>query len=65
MPEPYPARIMTFVSPKDIGQWISANHSTESELWVKIFKIKTGIPSVTWCIDDSIKQVCSVRIGVV
>lgn len=48
MPEPDPARIMTFVLPKDIGQWLSVNHSTESELWVKIFKIKTGIPSVTW-----------------
>jgi len=24
------------------------NHATETELWVKIFKKKTGIPSVTW-----------------
>jgi len=48
MPEPDPARIMTFASPKDFGQWLKLNHAIESELWVKIFKIKTGIPSVTW-----------------
>ena len=48
MPEPDPARIMSFVSPKELGQWLKVNHTSESELWVKIFKIKTGIPSVTW-----------------
>jgi uncharacterized protein YdeI (YjbR/CyaY-like superfamily) len=39
---------MTFASPKDLGRWLKVNHAIESELWVKIFKIKTGIPSVTW-----------------
>jgi len=48
MPEPNPARIMTFATPKDLGRWLKVNHATESELWVKIFKKKTGIPSVTW-----------------
>ena len=48
MPEPDPARIMTFATPKDLGLWLKVNHATESELWVKIFKKKTGIPSVTW-----------------
>ena len=48
MPVPDPARIMTFASPKDLGRWLKVNHAIESELWVKIFKIKTGIPSVTW-----------------
>ena len=48
MPEPDPARIMSFTSPKDLGQWLKMKHATESELWVRIFKIKTGIPSVTW-----------------
>ena len=48
MPEPDPARIMTFASPKDLGRWLKVNHATESELWVKIFKKGTGIPSVTW-----------------
>ena len=48
MPEPDPARIMSFVSPKDFGRWLKMNQAIESELWVKIFKIKTGVPSVTW-----------------
>ena len=39
---------MTFVTPKDISEWLKVNHATESELWVKIFKKNTGIQSVTW-----------------
>jgi len=48
MPEPDPERIMTFTTPKDFCRWLKKNHISESELWVKIFKKKTGIPSVTW-----------------
>ena len=48
MPEPDPLRIMTFVTPQDLGQWLKVNHASESELWVKIYKKNTGIQSVTW-----------------
>jgi len=48
MPKTNPARTMTFVSSKDLGQWLKVNHAIESELWVKVFKKKTGITSVTW-----------------
>jgi uncharacterized protein YdeI (YjbR/CyaY-like superfamily) len=48
MPEPDPLRIMTFITPKDLGRWIKENHASESELWVKIYKKSTGIQSVTW-----------------
>jgi len=48
MPEPDPLKITTFVTPKDLGQWLKVNHAIESELWVKIFKKNTGIQSVTW-----------------
>ena len=48
MPEPDPAKIITFATPKDLGQWLKVNHAAESELWVKIFKKNTGIQSVTW-----------------
>jgi len=54
MPDPDPARIMTFTTPKDLCQWLEVHHASESELWVKIFKIKTGIPSVTW--DDVVVE---------
>tara|TARA_R110002074_G_C12490308_1_gene661719 strand:- start:502 stop:1071 length:570 start_codon:yes stop_codon:yes gene_type:complete len=57
MPESDPSKIMTFASAKDLGRWLEMNHVSESELWVKIFKIKTGIPSVTWD-DVVIESLC-------
>ena len=57
MPEADPAKIMTFTSAEDLGEWLKVNHATENELWVKIFKKKTGIPSVTWD-DVVIESLC-------
>ncbi|TWU09451.1 hypothetical protein CA54_46930 [Symmachiella macrocystis] len=57
MPQPDPASIKTFASPKDLGRWLKVHHATESELWVKIFKKKSGIPSVTWD-DVVIEMLC-------
>jgi len=57
MPAPNPARIMAFESPNDLGQWLKQNHAIESELWVKIFKKKTEIVSVTWD-DVVIEMLC-------
>jgi uncharacterized protein YdeI (YjbR/CyaY-like superfamily) len=48
MPEPDPLKIMTFTTPKGLDEWLKVNHTTGSELWVKIFKKNTGIQSVTW-----------------
>lgn len=48
MPELPPRRIATFDTPAALGNWLRAHHSCESELWVKIAKRKTGVPSVTW-----------------
>ena len=48
MLKPDPTKILTFASPKDLSQWLKANHATENELWVKIFKKGTGVPSVSW-----------------
>ncbi len=55
MPVPNPEKIISFSSPKDLGQWLKVNHAIESELWVKIFKKNTGIPSVTW--DDVVVEI--------
>jgi len=57
MPKADPLRIMTFVAPKDLSQWFKVNHSSESELWVKIYKKDTGTPSVTWN-DVVIESLC-------
>ena len=57
MPEPDPAKTIAFTSPDDLGEWLTINHAIESELWVKIFKKKTGILSVTWD-DVVIESLC-------
>lgn len=57
MPEPKPSKIMAFTSPKKLECWLEDNHASESELWVKIFKVNSGIPSVTWD-DVVIESLC-------
>lgn len=48
MPEPDTDKIIAFVAPQDFGEWLKLNHACESELWIKIFKVKSAVPSVTW-----------------
>lgn len=48
MPEADPSKIKTFKTSNDLEKWLEANHSREGELWVKIFKKKSNITSVTW-----------------
>jgi uncharacterized protein YdeI (YjbR/CyaY-like superfamily) len=48
MPEPDISKITTFRSVRDLGKWLQVNHNSERELWVKIYKKSSGIPSVTW-----------------
>ena len=48
MPDPDPANIRPFGTPAELGAWLEANHGRADELWVKIYKVKTGRPSVTW-----------------
>jgi len=57
MPEPDSLRIVTFATPGDLGHWLQENHACESELWVKVYKINTGIQSVTWN-DVVIESLC-------
>jgi len=57
MPEAEQVKIMTFASSKALSQWLKVNHDIESELWIKIFKKKTGIPTVTWD-DIVIESLC-------
>ncbi len=57
MPEPDLNRVMTFVTPQELGQWLKANRNVETELWVKVFKKGTKIPSVTWD-DIVIESLC-------
>ena len=54
MPDVDPARTLAFASSRDLSEWLKANHATESELWVKVFKKKSEVPSVTW--DDIVTE---------
>lgn len=54
---PDPLKIMTFETPKDLGQWLAVNYASESDLWVKIYKKSTGIQSVSWN-DVVIESLC-------
>jgi uncharacterized protein YdeI (YjbR/CyaY-like superfamily) len=37
-----------FATRDDLRAWLAANGGTETELWVLMYKVKTGRPSVTW-----------------
>ena len=54
MPVPDPTKILAFASSQYLDEWLKENHDIEKELWVKIFKKKTGIASVTW--DDVVVE---------
>ena len=48
MVKPDPKKIIAFASSKELNKWLRANHATENELWIKIFKKGAGVSSVTW-----------------
>ena len=54
MPEPDPKKTRAFESSEHLGEWLEANHAVEGELWVKVFKKGSGVPSVTW--DDIVTE---------
>jgi len=48
MPKPDAPKALTFESPKELSKWLQANHTSESELLIKVFKKGSGIQSVSW-----------------
>ncbi|WP_296510192.1 YdeI/OmpD-associated family protein [Rhodoferax sp.] len=42
----------TFETPEQLHTWLQAHHASEPELWVRIYKKGSGLPSVTW--DDCV-----------
>lgn len=45
---PNPKKIRAFVSQAAFEKWMSANHHKEDELWLKIHKKASGLPTVTY-----------------
>lgn len=48
MPKPNRTKTLSFTSSKELSQWLRLNHTTEAELWIKIYKKNSGVTSVTW-----------------
>jgi uncharacterized protein YdeI (YjbR/CyaY-like superfamily) len=44
---PSPKRIRSFRTQADFEKWLAAHHDREAELWLKIHKKDSGLPSVT------------------
>jgi uncharacterized protein YdeI (YjbR/CyaY-like superfamily) len=44
---PNPKKIRTFKSAAAFAKWMAANHAREDELWLKVHKKDSGLPSVT------------------
>jgi uncharacterized protein YdeI (YjbR/CyaY-like superfamily) len=47
-----PLAYQSFETPAQLEEWLMARHATERELWVRIFKKASAVPSVTW--DDCV-----------
>jgi len=39
---------LAFATPEALRAWLKVNHHTAGELWVKLAKKGSGIPSITW-----------------
>lgn len=39
---------LPFRDAADWGDWLAANHATEAEALVRLFKVSSGVPSITW-----------------
>lgn len=48
MVEPNRDRILAFENPPAFHDWLEANHATEPELWLKIFKVASGRKTISW-----------------
>ncbi len=48
MPEPNKTRIKSFATADAYGKWLKANHESETELWLKIYKKGSGVKTINW-----------------
>jgi len=46
--------IQPFETSASFYEWLRLNHNTETELWLKIYKKGSGIPSIDW--NDAVKM---------
>ena len=48
MVEINPQEVESFTTSIELEEWLRVNHDRSTELWIRIFKKGTRIPSVTW-----------------
>ena len=46
---------LAFETQTDLETWLAAHHATETELVVRLYRTKSGIPSITW---DELVEAC-------
>ena len=42
-----PAKVRTFEDKASFYDWLGRNHDRETELWIRVFKVKSGVASIT------------------
>lgn len=42
-----PAKVREFKTKQDFYDWLASHHDCESEVWIRIFKVASGLPSIT------------------
>lgn len=42
-----PEKVREFKTKQDFYDWLAAHHDRESEVWIRIFKVASGLPSIT------------------
>ena len=42
------ADALPFTTPEELRAWLEANHESETELWVKLARTSSDVPSITW-----------------
>ena len=47
MPDPPPGKTKTFRTEAAFASWMRQNHAREDEVWVRIYKKNSGVPSIT------------------
>src|SRR5207302_9504712 len=40
--------ILTFTSTKEFTSWLAKHHNVSSDIWIRLFKIKSGAPTITY-----------------
>jgi uncharacterized protein YdeI (YjbR/CyaY-like superfamily) len=42
-----PAKVRTFKNASAFHKWLSVHHDKADEIWIRIYKVKSGVKSIT------------------